>query len=329
MATKRLNIVEAINLALREEMKRDESVIILGQDVGVDGGVFRVTKDLIKEFGEERVVDTPLAESAIIASSFGLAVYGKRPVCELQFSGFVYEGFHQIESHIARIRSRTQGSLTAPMVLRAPYSGGIKAFEHHSESKEMYYTHTPGLVVIIPSGPKNARSLMKAAIRSNDPVIFLEPKAIYRAFREEVNLDEDEVSELGKAQVVREGSQVTVVAYGSMLYQTKKAVKKCVDENGWDVELIDLLTISPMDYETVIESVKKTGRCVIVHEAQRTGGLAAELMARISEFAFLSLQAPVERVTGWDTHVPYFARENAYLPDPLAIEKGIEKVLNF
>lgn len=329
MTIKKLNMVEAINLALQEEMRRDKAVMVLGEDVGVDGGVFRVTKGLLEEFGKSRVIDTPLAESAIIGSSFGLAVYGKRPICEIQFSGFMYEGFHQLESHVARIRSRTWGALVAPMVVRAPYGAGIKALEHHSESKEMYYIHTPGLVVAIPSGPRVARSLLKAAIRSNDPVIFLEPNAIYRAFREEIDVDEDRISPLGKAQIVREGSQVTVIAYGAMLYQVKKTIEKGILEKGWDPEVIDLLTLSPMDYETIIQSVKKTGRCVIVHEAHRTGGIAAELIARIQEFAFLSLQAPVERVTGWDTTVPYFSRENVYLPNPIAIEQAIEKVLHF
>ncbi|OGQ17579.1 MAG: 2-oxoisovalerate dehydrogenase [Deltaproteobacteria bacterium RIFCSPHIGHO2_02_FULL_40_11] len=329
MSTKKLTMVEALNLALREELQRDKNVMIFGEDVGIDGGVFRVTKGLIQEFGKERVIDTPLAEACIIGSAFGLAVYGKRPVCEIQFSGFMYEGFHQIESHVARIRARTYGALQAPMVIRAPYSGGIKALEHHSESKEMYYVHTPGLVVIIPSGPKNARSLMKAAIRANDPVIFLEPKSVYRAFREEIDLDQDDVAEIGKAQIVRPGSQVTVVTYGAMLYQTKKAIQKGIEAHNWDPEVIDLQTLSPMDTQTIIESVKKTGRCVIVHEAHRTGGIAAEIIARVMESAFLSLQAPIERVTGWDTQVPYFARENVYIPDPQSIENAIQKVLNF
>src|SRR3989338_3342168 len=326
--TERLTMVEAINLGLREEMKRDPNVIILGEDVGVDGGVFRVTKGLLSEFGAERVVDTPLAESGIVGASIGLAIYGKRPVCEIQFSGFMYQAYHQLQSHAARMRLRTWGAQTVPMVLRSPYGAGIRALEHHSESTEMIYTHIPGLVVVIPSGPRKARSLIKASIRSNDPVIFLEPSSIYRAFREDIPTEE-ELYPIGKAEIVRSGSQITIVSYGAMLYQTKKVIEKGVREKGWDPEVIDLLTISPMDTETVIESVKKTKRCVIIHEAHRTCGVAAELIARINEFAFLSLEAPVERVTGWDTPVPFYARENAFLPDAISIERAIEKIIQF
>ena len=325
----RLTMVEAINLGLREEMKRDSNVIILGEDVGVDGGVFRVTKGLLSEFGATRVIDTPLAESAIVGASIGLALYGKRPVCEIQFSGFMYQAYHQLQSHAARMRSRTWGAQTVPMVLRSPYGAGIRALEHHSESTEMIYTHIPGLVVVIPSGPRKARSLIKSAIRSNDPVIFLEPSFIYRAFREDISVEEEDLYPLGRAQIVREGSQFTLITYGAMLSVVKKAIEKGISQNGWDPEVIDLLTISPMDTETVIESVKKTGRVLIVHEAHRTGGVAAEIFARIQEFAFLSLQAPIERVTGWDTPVPFFSRENVYLPDVHQIERAIEKVLKF
>lgn len=325
----RLNVVEAINLALREEMRRDKNILILGEDVGVNGGVFRVTKGLLEEFGEERVFDTPLAESAIVGASIGLALYGKKPVCEIQFSGFMYLAYNQLISHAARMRSRTYGAYSVPLLLRSPYGAGIKALEHHSESTEMIYTHIPGLTVVIPSGPRKARSLMKAAIRSNDPIIFLEPSTIYRAFREEVPVDKEDLFPLGKAEVIRKGSQFTIISYGAMMHQTKKIIEKGIQEKGWDPDIIDLLTISPMDYETVIESVKKTGRAVIVHEAHRTGGLASELIARINEFAFLSLEAPPERVTGWDTPVPFFSRENVFLPDAHRIEKAIEKILNF
>jgi len=317
--TQRLTMVEAIHLGLQEEMKRDKNVLILGQDVGVNGGVFRVTKGLQEEFGKDRVVDTPLSESAIVGAS---------PVCEIQFSGFIYYGYTQLQSHAAKIRSRTFGAQQVPMVLRSPYGAGIKALEHHSESTEMIYTHIPGLVVVIPSGPRKARALIKSAIRSNDPVIFLEPSSIYRAFREDIPTEE-ELYPIGKAEIVRSGSQITIVSYGAMLYQTKKVIEKGVREKGWDPEVIDLLTISPMDTETVIESVKKTKRCVIIHEAHRTGGVAAELIARINEFAFLSLEAPVERVTGWDTPVPFYARENAFLPDAISIERAIEKIIQF
>lgn len=325
----RLNVVEAINLALREEMRRDKNVLILGEDVGVNGGVFRVTKGLLEEFGEERVFDTPLAESGIVGTSIGLALYGKKPVCEVQFSGFMYLAYNQLISHAARMRSRSAGSLSVPLVLRSPYGAGIKALEHHSESTEMVYTHIPGLTVVIPSGPRKARSLMKSAIRSHNPVIFLEPSAIYRAFREEIPVGKEDLFPIGKAEVVRKGSQFTIVSYGAMMFQIKKVLEKGIQEKGWDPEVIDLLTISPMDYETVIESVKKTGRAVIVHEGHRTGGVAAELTARINEFVFLSLQAPVERVTGWDTPVPFFARENVFLPDAQRIEKAIDKIIHF
>ena len=325
----RMTMVEAINLALREEMRRDKNVIILGQDVGVNGGVFRVTKGLIDEFGAERVVDTPLAEEGILGASFGLAVYGKRPVCEIQFSGFIFEGYDQIESHARRMRLRSRGSHTVPMVLRAPYGGGIRALEHHNESEEMSFIHYPGLVVVMPSGPRRARGLLKASIRSNDPVIFLEPKAVYRSIREDIPLDEDDVFPLGKAEVVREGSQFTLIAYGAMMKTVKEAMEKGIQEKGWDPEIIDLQTVQPFDYETIIESVKKTGRVVIVHEAPRTGGLAAEIIARINEFSFLSLQAPIERVTGWDTPYPFFARENTYLPDEPRITRSVEKLLSY
>ncbi|MBI2027933.1 MAG: alpha-ketoacid dehydrogenase subunit beta [Deltaproteobacteria bacterium] len=329
MSTKRLTMVESLNLALFEEMRRDPNVLVLGEDVGVNGGVFRVTKDLIKEFGADRSVDTPLAEEAIIGASFGLAVYGKRPVCEIQFDGFIFEGFDQIESHMRRIRMRSRGSFTCPMVLRAPCGGGIRALEHHNESAEMLYCHIPGVVVVMPSGPRNARALLKASIRSNDPVIFFEPKAIYRSIREDIPVDHDEVAPLGKAHIARPGSQFTVITYGPMLKVTMDALKKRIEEKNWDPEVIDLLTLSPLDNETILESVKKTGRVVIVHEAPRTGGIAAEIIARINEFAFFNLQAPIERVTGWDTPYPFFARELTYIPDAPRIMNAIENVLKY
>ena len=324
----RMTMVEAINLAHFEEMRRDPRVIVLGEDVGVNGGVFRVTKGLINEFGADRVVDTPLAEEAIVGASFGLAVYGKRPVCEIQFDGFIPEAFDQIESHLRRIRTRSRGSHTCPMVLRAPCGGGIRALEHHCESMEMLYGHLPGLTVVIPSGPRNARALFKASVRSEDPVIFLEPKAVYRAVKEEVPVDQDEVMPLRKAHVVREGSQSTVVTYGAQVHLVKKVMEKGIQEQGWDPEIVDLLTINPFDYETVVASVQKTGRCLIVHEAPRTGGLGAEVIARIVEFAFFNLEAPIERVTGWDTPYPFFAREDTYLPDAPQIQRAVEKLLS-
>lgn len=324
--TERLTLVEAIHLGLKEEMDRDKNVIILGEDVGVDGGVFRVTKGLLQEFGAERVVDTPLAEQGIVGSSIGLAIYGKRPVCEIQFVGFLYLAYDHLKSHASAMRLRSRGSFKIPMVVRAPYGGGIRALEHHSESMEMIYVHCPGLTVVIPSGPRKARALIKSAIRSNDPVLFFEPEAIYRAFREEVPIEE-ELFPIGKAEVVRPGKDFTIISYGSMLYRTQKVIEKVVKEKGYDPEVIDLITISPMDYETIIESVKKTGRVIIVHEAPRTGGVAAEIIARINEFALEYLKTPVLRVTGWDTPFPSFAREEVYLPDTHRIEKAIHKVM--
>lgn len=326
--TKRLTMVEALNLALFEEMERDKNVLVLGEDVGVDGGVFRVTKGLVEKYGEERVVDTPLAEEGIMGAAVGLALYGKRPVCEIQFSGFIFEGYEQLESHARRLRLRTHGALECPMVLRAPCAGGIRALEHHNESAEMIYGHMPGLVVVMPSGPRNARGLLKAAIRSNDPVVFLEPKSVYRSIREDVPLHDD-VYPLGKADVLREGSQFTVVTYGAQVKLVKEVMKKGIEEQGWDPEIIDLQTIMPFDYETVVQSVQKTGRCLIVHEAPRSGGLGAEIVARLIEFSFLYLEAPIERVTGWDTPFPFYAREDTYLPDAQRITSAVHNILSY
>ncbi len=267
-----LTMVEAINLALREEMERDERVCLLGEDVGVDGGIFRATKDLIEDFGEERVIDTPLAESGILGFSIGMAMRGLRPVPEMQFSGFSYLGLHQIESHASRMRWRTQGGLQVPMVVRMPYGAGVRALEHHSESREVFYAHMPGLKMVVPSGPRNARALLRAAIRDPDPVIFFEPKASYRAFREEVP-DDDELAEIGKAVTVQKGDDLTLVAYGAMMPRARKAVETLAEEDI-TVDLIDLLTLSPLDWPTVTASVRRTGRCVLVHEAPLSYGPA-------------------------------------------------------
>jgi pyruvate dehydrogenase E1 component beta subunit len=255
----KMTMVQAINLALRQEMEKDDRVIVLGEDVGRDGGVFRVTDGLIDQFGEERSVDTPLAESGIVGTSIGMAVYGLRPVCEIQFSGFSYLAFHQIESHAARLRLRSQGQWEVPLVIRAPYGGGIRALEHHSESREAYYAHTPGLKMVIPSSPRNARALLISAIRDPDPVIFFEPKFVYRAFREEVP-EEEETMPLGKPQKVREGKDLTVISYGAMMRATLEAAETLKEEDGVEAEIIDLLTISPLDHRPFTESVKKTGR---------------------------------------------------------------------
>ncbi len=308
-----LTMIEAIRLALRQEMRNDDGVIVLGEDVGVDGGVFRVTEGLIDEFGPERVIDTPLAESLIAGCSVGMAVFGLRPVCEMQFSGFSYLGFHQIESHASRLRRRSQGRFQVPMVVRMPYGAGVRALEHHSESKEVYYAHTPGLKMVIPSGPRKARALLVAAIRDPDPVVFFEPKAVYRAFREEVP-DDEETYPIGQSETVREGDDLTMISYGAMLHRTLEAAEFLAEQDGVSAEVIDLLTIAPMDDRNFCESARKTGRVVIVHEAHRSFGAGAEIMARLIEKSFYYLEAPIERVTGFDVHVPYFAREQSYLP---------------
>lgn len=322
-----LTMVEAINLTLQQEMRRDERVVLLGEDVGVDGGIFRVTKDLIEEFGEARVMDTPLAESGILGFSIGMAMRGLIPVPEMQFSGFAYEGFHQLESHASRMRWRSQGGLSVPMTLRMPYGAGVRALEHHSESREVFYAHMPGLKIVVPSGPRNARSLLLAAIRDPDPVVFFEPKASYRAFREEVPND-DEVAEIGKAVVVREGVDITIVAYGAMLPRAVEAAETLA-EDEIEAEVIDLVSLSPLDWSTVTGSVRKTGRCVVVHEAPLSYGPGAEIAARVMEGAFLNLEAPVARVTGPDVHVPYFAREQRYLPDCGLILGVCKSVLSY
>ncbi len=316
----KMTMVQALNLALRQEMEKDDRVIVLGEDIGKDGGVFRVTEGLIDQFGERRVVDTPLAESGIVGTSIGMAVYGLRPVCEIQFAGFDYLNFAQIESHASRLRHRSQGRHTVPMVLRAPYGAGVRALEHHSESREAFWAHIPGLKMVIPSGPRNARALLVSAIRDPDPVIFYEPKAVYRAFREEVP-EKEETLPLCKSQIVREGKDLTAICYGAMLHPTIEAAKELKEKDGVEVEVIDLLTISPLDDELFSRSVRKTGRALVVHEAPRSFGPGAEVATRLMEKSFFHLEAPVKRVTGFDVIIPLFARENAYLPN-------VQRILN-
>jgi len=319
-------IVQAINMALRQEMKRDQKVMILGEDVGLDGGVFRATDGLIREFGAERVCDTPLAELGIVGTSIGLAINGMRPVAEIEFSGFMYATFDQILSHAVRIRTRSRGSYSCPMVIRTPYGGGIRALELHCESGESIFAHIPGLKMVIPSNPYDAKGLLASAIRDPDPVIFYEPMRIYRAIKQDIP-EEDYTVPLGKAQVVQEGSDITLISWGSMFKQSMDAVAKM--NSKYSVELIDLRTISPLDEGTIIASVKKTGRCVVVHEAPKTCGFAAEIIAQINEKALLSLQAPVERVTSPDVPFPMSKLENYYFPSQERIVKGIEKVMSF
>ncbi len=324
----KLNMVEALNLALDQNLAEDNRVCVLGEDVGVDGGVFRVTKGLLDKYGEARVIDTPLAESGIVAAAVGLALYGLRPVAEIQFSGFTMQAFDQIEQNMARFRNRSLGRYPLAMVMRTPYGGGIRAVEHHSESREAYWAHTPGLKVVIPSGPRNARSLLHAAINDPDPVVFYEPKAIYRAFKEEVPL-EPESTPVGEARVVREGADLTLIAYGAMMRPTLEAAQDLSDLHQIDTEVIDLLSISPMDTETLLASVSKTGRCVIVHEGPRTCGIAAEIIARINEHAFEHLLAPIKRVTGYDIHFPHFQCEEHYLPDAETIIEAVKETLAY
>jgi pyruvate dehydrogenase E1 component beta subunit len=323
----KLTMAQALNLALTQEMARDDAVLVLGEDVGVDGGVFRITEGLLDKFGAERVIDTPLAEEAIAGISIGMAVYGLRPVCEMQFSGFSYLAMEQLEGHAARLRWRSRGRYAVSMVVRMPYGGGVRALEHHSESKEVFFAHTPGLKVVIPSGPRNARALLVSAIRDPDPVIFLEPKRIYRAFREEVP-DDEETLPLGESQLAREGDDLTLIAYGAMLQPTLKAAARLAEDDGVESDVIDLLTLSPLDDTRFSDSARRTGRVVIVHEAQRSFGPGAEVIARLVEKSFWYLEAPIARVTGYDTMVPYFAREGDYLPDETRILAAARQVLS-
>ncbi|MFA1611642.1 alpha-ketoacid dehydrogenase subunit beta [Halobellus rubicundus] len=317
-------IINAINMALREEMERDDGVVVFGEDVAETGGVFRATEGLKEQFGGDRVVDTPLSEIAIAGGAVGLAVFGLRPVAEIQFSGFLPPAFDQLVTHASRIRWRTRGQWSAPMVVRTPYGAGIRALEHHSESLEGAYAHVPGLQVVIPSTPYDTKGLLKSAIRSPDPVLFMEPKHIYRSVREDVPDDDYEVP-IGEAAVRREGEDVTVISWGAMMQKTLEAV----DRIDADAEVIDLRTISPMDRETVVESVKKTGRCVVVHEAPYSGGWASEIIATINDEVLMYLEAPVERITGYDIPVPLLSMEDYYIPHPPRIAAGIEDVLDY
>ena len=322
-----MNMVEAINSGLMVEMEKDPSVVILGEDVGKEGGVFRVTDGLQQKFGPERVIDTPLAESGIVGTAFGMAVKGLKPVAEIQFEGFLPPAMDQIFSHICRIRTRSRGRFTCPMVIRSPWGGGIHAPEHHSDSPEALFAHTPGIKVVIPSMPYDAKGLIISAIRDPDPVLFFEPKRLYRAIKEEVPEGEYTVP-IGAAKIVREGKDLTIITWGAMVRESLRAAEMA-DKEGIQVEVIDLRTIAPMDDATYMDSVRKTGRVVIVHEAPKTCGVGAEIIARINEKALLSLQAPIERTTGFDTVVPLMKLENHYLPSPERILQGIRKVMEF
>jgi len=315
-----LTLVQAINLALAQEMEADDRVLILGEDVGLNGGVFRVTEGLQQRFGEDRVVDTPLAESAIMGTAIGLAMGGLRPIPEIQFEGFLGPAYDQLTNHAARYRTRSRGAITIPMTVRVPIGGGIHAPELHSDSPEAIYAHTPGLKVVMPSSPYDAKGMLISAIRDPDPVIFFEPKRIYRAFREEVPEDEYTVP-IGVAKIVEEGTDLTVISWGATVLQCIEAMDSLPEDLS--VELIDLRTIYPFDKDTIAQSVQKTGRCVIVHEAPKTAGMGAEIATTIQEECFLHLKAPVQRVCGFDTVMPYYKLELDYLPDAERIGKGI------
>ena len=321
------NLVEAINHGLMLEMERDPSVVLLGEDVGKEGGVFRVTDGLQVKYGAERVIDTPLAESGIVGVAIGMAIKGLRPVAEIQFEGFLPPAMDQIMNHASRIRNRSRGRFTCPLVIRSPWGGGIHAPEHHSDSPEAIFAHTPGMKVVIPSTPYDAKGLIISAIRDPDPVLFFEPKRIYRAIKEEVP-DESYTVPIGEAKVIREGKDITVITWGAMVREVLRAAETA-DGEGIQAEVIDLRTISPMDENAFLESVRKTGRAVVVHEAPPTCGIGAEIIARINEKALLSLQAPVVRVTGFDVIVPLMKLENHYLPGPERILRGMKKAMTF
>lgn len=322
-----LNLLEAVNMAMDQSMEKDKNVVVFGEDVGVEGGVFRATKGLQEKYGIERCFDSILAESSIIGSAIGMAINGLKPVVEIQFSGFMFPGYNQIVTHAARMRNRTRSLFTVPMVIRMPYGGGVRALEHHSESLEVLFAHTAGLKVVIPSTPYDAKGLLMAAIQDPDPVIFMEPKRIYRAFKQEVP-DEPYTIQIGKAKIVKEGKDITVVAWGAMVRETQKAIEK-LEEQGHSIELIDLRTISPIDKETIIKSVQKTGRFAVVHEAATTYGPGAELITTVNEGAFLYLEAPPKRIASIDTIVPLPKGEHYYVPDMKFIVEELKTVLEF
>jgi len=324
----KLTVVQAINDGLREALQNDERVVLLGEDIGVNGGVFRATEGLVASFGESRVIDTPLAEAGIIGASVGLAANGMRPIPEIQFMGFIYPGFEQVVSHVARLRARSRSRFTVPLVIRVPFGGRIRAPELHSESTEAFFAHTPGLTVVVPSNPYDAKGLLLAAVESPDPVVFLEPMRIYRAFRDEVPEGYYTVP-LGQAAVAKEGNDVTLITWGTLVRESLEAIVPWERDTGATVEVIDLRTLSPWDEETVMTSVRKTGRAVIVHEAVLQAGLGAELSARIHEACILELEAPVARVASFDVPPPLFQLEDLHAPTAVRIQAGLNKVMSF
>src|SRR3990167_5396229 len=322
-----ITLVEAVTQAIAYELAHDENVICLGEDIGKNGGGFRATVGLLEKFGPERVLDTPLAESMIAGTAIGMASQGLKPIAEFQFMGFIYSGFDHILSHAARLRNRTRGRLSCPVVFRAPYGGGIHAPEHHSESMEALFAHIPGIRVVIPSSPAKAYGLLLAAIRNPDPVIFYEPKRIYRLVKQEVP-DNGEALPLDQCFIVKEGNDVTLISWGAMLKETIEAAEQ-LENDGISAEIIDLATISPIDMETILTSVEKTGRCVIIHEAPRTCGVGAEIAAQLAEYAFDTLVAPIQRVSGYDTVMPYAQLEKYYMPSVARIVKAVQITLEY
>ena len=322
-----VTLVQAVNTALARALEEDESVVVLGEDVAVNGGVFRATQGLLGRFGPNRVLDTPLAETAIVGMSIGMAAEGMRPVAEFQFMGFIYPAIDQLVNHASRLRNRTRGRLGCPMVMRAPIGAGIHAPEHHSESTEAMFAHIPGLRVVVPSSPARAYGLLLAAIRDPDPVVFLEPTRLYRALREDVT-DDGEALPLDVCFTLREGGDVTLVSWGAMLKETLTAAKALAEE-GISAEVIDVATLKPLDTETILASVEKTGRLVIVHEAALTAGFGAEISAQVAEHGLLSLQAPVARVAGYDTVVPLPRLEDFYMPDEARILEAARRAVAF
>jgi pyruvate/2-oxoglutarate/acetoin dehydrogenase E1 component len=323
-----MTLVEAVNDGLRGEMARDDAVMVLGEDVGRLGGVFRATEGLLEEFGPDRCVDTPLAEAGIVGTAIGLALAGWRPVCEMQYETFSYPALDQVLSHVTRYRWRTGGTVEMPMVIRMPYGGGVGAPELHQDSPEAYYAHAPGIKVAIPSSPADAKGLIAAAIRDPDPVVILEPKALYRTARGPVP-DGEHVVELGRASLARRGSEATIVAYGAMVQVALTAAERLAESDGADIEVVDLRSLTPLDEDAVLESVTKTGRAVIVHEAPRTAGFGAEVAALLADRAIFHLKAPVRRVTGFDVPFPYWSLEDRYIPSAERVVAAVQEVLGF
>lgn len=323
----RLSMIEAINATFHEQMAKDDRIVVMGEDVGIDGGVFRATVGLVEKFGSERVIDTPLAESAIVGAAIGMAIYGMRPIAEIQFEGFMFKAFDHMYSHASRMRRRSQGLYGVPMVLRAPYGAGVRALEHHSDAPEALFSHIPGLKVVIPSTPQDAKGLLTSAIEDPDTVVFLEPKRLYRLFKQEVPEGEYRVP-IGKARLVQEGNDLTIVTYGGMVPVCEKAAQHVATE-GVEAEVIDLRTVWPYDIQAVESSVNKTGRLIIVHEAPRSVSISAEIAATVAERCLLSLLAPIKRVTGYDIVPPLAKLEDYNYPDSDRVVRAIHDTMQF